>query len=326
MLKLESLNQSQTSFWIVDDMFTIGQSAKNQMQLLHDDIFPTHAKVTTVDGQLVIEPYRPDAKVSVNYMVITEPTPISVGDMIALAGIELKLIDPSARQPSSKPISFSDEAAEADTQPQDIKQQAQEIAWKIQAVSGAESNSLIEVNKVIKVGRDPSNDIVISGNHISRRHAELYTNNGQLLVRDLDSSNGTCVNGERVKERAIFLGDEVRFDSAIFRVAVGRAATLTDNASNDKTQFRAAITAQDLMRAEQTPAASEPAFPSVNTTNTLTALNSERINDTTGSMSVNRSSVTHANITSVTEKKSVNGFIFLLGLLVAVVLVVLLIF
>lgn len=48
---------------------------------------------------------------------------------------------------------------------------------------------------------------------LSRRHAHFYENNGELLLEDLGSTNGTQVNGERLKEQAITLcdGDEVRF-------------------------------------------------------------------------------------------------------------------
>ncbi len=50
-------------------------------------------------------------------------------------------------------------------------------------------------------------------NYLSRRHAHIYCAQGQLWLEDLGSTNGTRVNGERLKEQAVALnnGDEVRF-------------------------------------------------------------------------------------------------------------------
>ncbi len=59
---------------------------------------------------------------------------------------------------------------------------------------------------VTSIGRAPENDIVISGPDamvVSGRHAELRLEDGRWRIRDLESTNGTFVNGERVTEAAI---------------------------------------------------------------------------------------------------------------------------
>jgi pSer/pThr/pTyr-binding forkhead associated (FHA) protein len=50
------------------------------------------------------------------------------------------------------------------------------------------------------VGRDPDCDIVIPERQISRHHARFFTNSEGIFVEDLNSKNGTHVNGQRVKE------------------------------------------------------------------------------------------------------------------------------
>lgn len=52
-------------------------------------------------------------------------------------------------------------------------------------------------NKLI-IGRDNSCDIVLQDPTVSKIHAELTTNNGAVSIRDLGSTNGTTVNGERL--------------------------------------------------------------------------------------------------------------------------------
>jgi hypothetical protein len=49
------------------------------------------------------------------------------------------------------------------------------------------------------VGRNPQQaQLIISDDSVSRRHARLRAKSGKLLVEDLDSANGTLVNGERI--------------------------------------------------------------------------------------------------------------------------------
>ncbi len=50
----------------------------------------------------------------------------------------------------------------------------------------------------LKIGRDADNDLKLSGWRVSRKHAELFISNDQAFIRDLHSSAGTVVNGQRV--------------------------------------------------------------------------------------------------------------------------------
>lgn len=52
---------------------------------------------------------------------------------------------------------------------------------------------------VLSIGRDSANDIVIDHPLASRRHARLERDENGYLVRDLDSTNGTYVNGDRIE-------------------------------------------------------------------------------------------------------------------------------
>jgi len=52
---------------------------------------------------------------------------------------------------------------------------------------------------ILTLGRDPANDIVIDHPLASRRHARLERDENGYLIRDLDSTNGTYVNGERIE-------------------------------------------------------------------------------------------------------------------------------
>jgi hypothetical protein len=75
---------------------------------------------------------------------------------------------------------------------------------------------------VTVVGRRPELcDLVIDRNSVSKLHCLLVKTDGLLFIRDLGSTNGTKVNGQRVIRGALLPGDELAFASASFRVHLG---------------------------------------------------------------------------------------------------------
>lgn len=67
------------------------------------------------------------------------------------------------------------------------------------------------------VGRESPADIIVPVNAVSRVHAELVVERGGVTVRDLNSTNGTLVDGRLVKEARLETGQELRFGDAIFK-------------------------------------------------------------------------------------------------------------
>lgn len=59
------------------------------------------------------------------------------------------------------------------------------------------------------IGRDPENDLVLDDRRVSRRHAEIRLRLGRYTLYDLQSTNGTWVNGRRVAEVVLSDGDRV---------------------------------------------------------------------------------------------------------------------
>lgn len=69
----------------------------------------------------------------------------------------------------------------------------------------------------ISVGRDDDNVIQLDDPLVSRHHAVLSRTDDTYTIRDLNSRNGTFVNGEPVREIALRTGDEVRVGGVTFR-------------------------------------------------------------------------------------------------------------
>ncbi len=75
------------------------------------------------------------------------------------------------------------------------------------------------------VGRAPTCDLPVVDPTISRRHAELVSDGFAVTLRDLDSSNGTYVNGKRVKRVRVAVDDLVAFGKVGFRLEAYGAPT-----------------------------------------------------------------------------------------------------
>src|SRR6202171_3434221 len=65
--------------------------------------------------------------------------------------------------------------------------------------------------RAITIGRAPDNMIVIDDPSVSNRHAQLELSGETYRLKDLDSTNGTKVNGVPVTETALRFEDRIRF-------------------------------------------------------------------------------------------------------------------
>ena len=70
-----------------------------------------------------------------------------------------------------------------------------------------------------RIGRGTGIELVLQSNHVSKVHAEIYTDGLTLRVRDLGSRNGTFLNRENVKDGALHDGDVLHVGDYEFRVA-----------------------------------------------------------------------------------------------------------
>jgi hypothetical protein len=70
----------------------------------------------------------------------------------------------------------------------------------------------------VLVGRGSWCDLVIGGETVSRRHAQLFFREGSWVLVDLDSRNGTYLNGARVQRSRLRPGDKLAFGRELLLV------------------------------------------------------------------------------------------------------------
>jgi pSer/pThr/pTyr-binding forkhead associated (FHA) protein len=94
-------------------------------------------------------------------------------------------------------------------------------AWLIPADGG----SPLELIKDLTLfGRDEDCDFRLNQKGVSKLHCVVVKTDGLLLVRDLGSTNGTRVNGQRIRRAALLPNDQLSIANIAFQVKFGAAA------------------------------------------------------------------------------------------------------
>jgi DNA-binding CsgD family transcriptional regulator len=100
---------------------------------------------------------------------------------------------------------------------------------------------------VIRVGRDSTCDLVIGADpKVSRSHAQVRSMQGTWILLDLESRNGTTVNGHRVVRHPLRDGDRIRIGETLLTYTDGDDANVTEVSSQPGTLPDLDLSAREL--------------------------------------------------------------------------------
>jgi pSer/pThr/pTyr-binding forkhead associated (FHA) protein len=68
----------------------------------------------------------------------------------------------------------------------------------LEIVEGPRAGEQFQLTRSLEIGRDPSCDVTLDDDHVSRRHVRIAPGSNGPVVEDLDSRNGTFVNGHQL--------------------------------------------------------------------------------------------------------------------------------
>lgn len=89
----------------------------------------------------------------------------------------------------------------------------------LEIVEGASAGKQVPVGDRIEIGRDPGEGLALLDPQASRHHARIEPSGTGALVTDLDSTNGTYVNGQPVEEpRELTPGDRIRIGTTVLEL------------------------------------------------------------------------------------------------------------
>lgn len=140
----------------------------------------------------------------------------------------------------------------------EVKSGKTSVTWQLNALTEALGDLTLSVEDSLSIGRGNDNDVVLGSKSVSRNHALLSVLNDQLYIKDLDSSNGTFINDERIesnKSTHLNASDTVGFASFVFKVAT---PTTAQTATQDLTSVpKTPVQTESVVSAAASPV--EPA-------------------------------------------------------------------
>ncbi|MGB8297918.1 MAG: DUF4388 domain-containing protein [Polyangia bacterium] len=125
--------------------------------------------------------------------------------------------------------------------------QAEGAPWTLRFISGKYQGGEFPLrpNREIVIGRSSDLDMVLVEDMVSRKHAKIVTDGRSVSIQDLGSTNGTFVNGEKVRSMQLKDGDRILVGTSIIKLvatsgeARAPAASLSEIEARSKMQVTA---------------------------------------------------------------------------------------
>lgn len=121
----------------------------------------------------------------------------------------------------------------------------------------------LKEEKQIVIGRSSELDMVLVEDMVSRKHAKISVTGDKIMIEDLGSTNGTFVNGEKVKTSRLKEGDRILIGTSILKLIRGRGSTseLTDAQVRQSLEQVAAVQSSRQTRTAMTGKLDEVPLP-----------------------------------------------------------------
>lgn len=94
----------------------------------------------------------------------------------------------------------------------------------------------LESDREFVVGRSSELDMVLVEDMVSRKHAKISTKAGQVVITDMGSTNGTFVNGEKVRKTRLKEGDRILIGTSILKVVAASNGGVSPSEARQRLQ------------------------------------------------------------------------------------------
>jgi pSer/pThr/pTyr-binding forkhead associated (FHA) protein len=118
------------------------------------------------------------------------------------------------------------------------------VLWALRFISGKYQGGEFPLrpHREIIVGRSSELDMVLVEDMVSRKHAKITTDEKTVTIQDLGSTNGTFVNGEKIRKVELKDGDRILIGTSIVKLVYVDGET-TNSLSETEARSRMAVTA-----------------------------------------------------------------------------------
>jgi len=215
----------------------IGRDPESSFQVLEDPMVSRkHLICRLTDEGFVVENLSATNPAAINGNPVLEPTLLEEGDVLQVGSTLFKFTE-------EDPAGGSQEAGNEISHPTILEEESpldslsllesSSARWIIKVISGPNTGAEfpLETSQTYIIGKDPQlSDIIFQDLSVSRQHCKItVSEDGEVLIEDLSSKNGTYVNGRELETSHIALSQDL--------VAVGTTSFLL----MDKEQSRETI-------------------------------------------------------------------------------------
>jgi len=99
---------------------------------------------------------------------------------------------------------------------------------------------------IVTIGRSHNCDFQIPVMSVSKKHCKLICKSGVVTIRDLNSRNGTLVNGKLIKETTINPGDSIEIGPLVFVIQIDNEPSVLKNPKLPENEKLLSKKAEDL--------------------------------------------------------------------------------
>jgi pSer/pThr/pTyr-binding forkhead associated (FHA) protein len=117
------------------------------------------------------------------------------------------------------------------------------VLWTLRFISGKYQGGEFPLrpHREIVIGRSSDLDMVLVEDMVSRKHAKIVTDDHTVSIQDLGSTNGTFVNGEKIRKVELKDGDRILIGTSIIKLVAldGQTAAMSETEARSKMQVTA---------------------------------------------------------------------------------------
>lgn len=184
--------------------YTIGGDNAADITIEDKGLADIHATLTVEGSDYSVSVSNEASLVSINGKLVKDSKEVRSGDLLIASQVHMRLIDTVTAN------------ASADDGKTRIRMALPQFI--LRGVSGAYFGKTYPLRGTTTIGRHSDCHICVNAEGVSRRHLQIDADATGLVIKDLESSNGTYVNGKKIDSQELQLGDEIRIDNIRFLV------------------------------------------------------------------------------------------------------------
>jgi pSer/pThr/pTyr-binding forkhead associated (FHA) protein len=188
---------------LTDGVTVVGAADDAGIQLAQPGIAPRHAQIERRGERVQLQPCADPVRL--NGRPVRDAIVLKAGDTLEFASVRCRAVHATA---------------EAEAVDRSTRMRAAVPRLVLRGVSGPTFGRSFGVGGEMVLGRQADCDVCIPIGEISRRHARIKPTPDGLLVEDLDSANGTYINGKRIRSGMLHPGEELALDTVRFMLLV----------------------------------------------------------------------------------------------------------